>query len=176
MGREKIMKLASTNMTIATGEGALKKSLDVPAMVHPLIPGLAVVMHPFGRFGVTHVLSGLAFSATSERANTAVQVMAEAALLGVTYGIDWLQDSEDLIANIVAEHYDKPVPFGRYYTEKEGVRTPFSVKDWIQSVREELPEFAWETESEDPGVIARELLDEFEERVTSVSTNQVSGS
>ena len=108
--------------------------VSVPGTAHDNCPGLAVTMHPFGAFTVTHVKSGMKMCGHYERASSAVLVMSQYALIAASKNLSWNDlDSQGTI-KMISDASADDVPFDGYTsTSIEGVRK-FTVKEWRDSL------------------------------------------
>ena len=119
--------------------------VSVPGFAHDNCPGLAVTMHPFGAFTVTHIESGMKMCGHYERASNAILVMSQYALIAASKGLSWSDlDSQGAI-KIISDASADDVPFDGYTsTSIEGVRK-LTVKEWRGSLTDIfLGEFPWE--------------------------------
>lgn len=136
-----IDRLRETPVTIHAQAG----EITVPGLVHEACPGLAVTMHPFGVFAVTHVKTGVKLCNLYQRASSALQALSWWALIANAEGKSWEDmDSESAAAMITAAK-DKPVPFEGCTSSSQGITRKMTVGEWFQHQR--LPghdEFPWE--------------------------------
>jgi hypothetical protein len=131
----------------------------VPAITHPLAPGLAVTMSCFGTFEVTHVPSGRRMLGTYERWGTAALILAELAAIGRAHGVDYTAPS-DVVVPALRALYDVPVPFPDATSSSQGVTRPLTVKEWFQITRDDFAsdEFPWESPDDAPAEKADQLF------------------
>lgn len=132
---------------------------DAPALTVAGARGLAVTMANFGAFTVTHVPSGMKLCGQYERAARALLVLAQFAVIGRAYGIDWSLEAE-AVRTAVERCGRRPVPFpGATHKDAAGTRT-LTVAEWYRLIRGVVAgdEFPWEGPAEHPGEQAAKLL------------------
>lgn len=132
---------------------------NVPALVHPLCPGLAVTMADFGEFRVTHIASGRVIGGRYERWGSAALEMVEWTLIARALGVSWEEPDGAVILAGIKAGWDQPVPFpGATEMDKDGTR-PCSIKTWMEITRGAFDdEFPWESPDEAPDSKAMDLL------------------
>jgi len=120
-------------------------SVSVPGLTHDNCPGLAVTMHPFGAFTVTHIESGMKMCGGYERASSAILVMSQYALIAASKSASFKGLDQQGAINLISDAGSDDVPFdGCTSTSIEGVRK-LTVKEWQGSLTNcFLDEFPWE--------------------------------
>jgi len=119
--------------------------VSVPGFAHDNCPGLAVTMHPFGAFTVTHIESGMKICGHYERASSAILVMSQYALIAASKSASFKGLDQQGVINLISDAGSDDVPFDGYTsTSIEGVRK-LTVKEWRGSLAHSfLDEFPWE--------------------------------
>src|ERR1051326_7238827 len=117
-----------------------KGSIAERGLVHPHAPGLAITMHLFGTFDVTHVRSGKKVAGPYQRCALAQLVLAQ-----MSKCLDWKQDAAGIAAQIAARK-DEPVPFMGATVSSGGVQRPQTIGEFLRGTRDWLgfDEFPWE--------------------------------
>lgn len=134
---------------------------QVPALTHKSCPGLAVTMHPFGAFGVTHIPTGCRLANASERASTALLTMSQFALVADMMGESWDELNAGLASVMISKARDFPVPFGGYTSTSQKETRKMTVGEWFHHVRMPvIDEFPWE--EKDPFEQAIDNLSQIE--------------
>lgn len=139
--KEQIDGLAEVVVDIQTAEGVK----SVPGWAHKSCPGLAVTMHPFGCFMVTHINTGFKISALSERASTAMLTMSQFALLAHMKDTKWSDLDKEAAITLISDLTSKDVPFEGCTRTSLGVTRKMTVGEWFEHSR--IPvfdEFPWE--------------------------------
>lgn len=134
---------------------------NVPALVHPWCPGLAVTMGAFGTFDVTHVPTGRRVFGSWERWGNALRTLVEVALIARAAGADWSVADRDVLAEAIRAVWDQPVPFpDATSTSTTGVR-PLTIREWwgMQQSAGVLSEFPWESPDDAPEAGLMELME-----------------
>jgi hypothetical protein len=138
-----------------------KGKRDVPALIHPWCPGLAVTMSRFGFFCVTHVRSGLVVGGAYERAANAKRELCQSAAIGKAIGLDWATATADQVVQAIIAHADAPVPF-KGFTEMDAQGTrPVSIRWWMHLVRDPSAD-EFDFFDDDPHADIHELLQALE--------------
>lgn len=128
-----------------------EKKISREALVHDYAPGLAVVMHEFGEFVVTHVPSGKRLGATYERCGSSMRELSGWALIAKACDFSWDKisgDDPELLKELFDRIKSLPVPFdGATTTSKDGT-VPMSIGQWADRVKNPFlnSEFPWEEE------------------------------
>lgn len=111
-------------------------------LTHAWAPGLAVTMHRFGHFNVTHLASGMHVDSKQgfERFWSAVREMLTLAPM-----IDWTADAKNVAEQIKAKS-GEPMPVGNGKVTEKGVERRMTVGEYIRSIRNWIAgdEFPWE--------------------------------
>jgi len=148
--------LNQTNIEIKSKDSP--EGLLVPALLHKNCPGLAVTMHPFGCFTVTHTATGYSVCSTYERAASALLTMSQFALVATMSRKSWASLNTESAFNMIREAGQDEVPFGDCTSTSQGVTRKMTVSEWFQAVRTPFPgEFPWE--EVDPYELAIENLE-----------------
>lgn len=112
----------------------------VPGLAHESCPGLAVTMHPFGQFSVTHIPTGYKMTNTYERASSALLVMSQYGLIAGMAGKSWADLDKQGAADMITDCRDIEVPFPDCTsTSIEGTRK-MTVGEWFQVMRMPFPD------------------------------------
>jgi len=121
------------------------QKLQAQGITHENTPGLAVTMHPFGLFTVTHINTGLRMCNTYERSASALLAMSQFSLIAKMQGKSWVDLDKDGGFDLMQEAAESEVPFdGNSHTSIEGTRK-MTVKEWFQVIRMPMwDEFPWE--------------------------------
>lgn len=117
---------------------------QVPALTHKSCPGLAVTMHPFGAFGVTHIPTGCRLANASERASTALLTMSQFALVADMMSTAWDMLDTKTAGAMISDAAGLPVPFDGYTSTSQKETRKMTVGEWFQHVRMPVDEFPWE--------------------------------
>lgn len=130
------------------------KSHKVPGLAHDSCPGLAVTMHPFGCFAVTHINSGLKISNVYQRVSSALLVMSQFALIAAMKNKSWSGLGREAAINLIQDAGSDEVPFDGYTNTSKGGTRKTTVSEWFQIVRLPLmDEFPWEESDPFEGAI-----------------------
>lgn len=154
---------ADEPVRIATVEG----DRMVPALTHPLCPGLAVTMSVFGQFCVTHVPSGMSLGAAGsgyERMANAVVEMVEWALIAREAGFSWGDvETGGAAADALKVAREKSVPFDGATVTQNGEKRPMTIGEWMDTMRGTFSrdEFPWEGPDDDPAYRVECLIAEM---------------
>lgn len=145
---ERLWRESDVTLATTTGDQVLR------AIVHPKAPGLAVTMHHFGSFDVTHIKSGKKIAGPYGRCGRAMLTLAE-----FSRCFDWTQDAAGIAAQL-AEKGELPVPFSGHTITQEGRTRPQTIAEYAASARNWIfsDEFPWEAPADDPGECAFDLL------------------
>lgn len=134
---------------------------SVPGLSHKACPGLAVTMHPFGVFQVTHTKTGLKLCRLYQRASSAMMAMSWWALIADMEGCDWAEMGVAEVSVMISKANDKPVPFDDCTSTSQGVTRKMTVGEWFQHHRIPIfDEFPWE--ETDPFELAISNLEKIE--------------
>jgi hypothetical protein len=138
-------KWIPTQVATACADGMVAE----PSIVHEWCPGLAVTMHDFGIFRVTHIASGMALGGRYERVGSACRELAEWAAVGRAIGMAFALADAVVVRDTLMAHLDDAVPFPGATTTEKGVTRPSTVREWYQLIRTSdlVDEFPWESES-----------------------------
>lgn len=118
---------------------------SVPGLIHKACPGLAVTMHPFGVFQVTHTKTGLKLCSLYQRASKAILAMSWWALIADMEGQSWEDVGTAEASVMISKAKDKPVPFDDCTSTSQGETRKMTVGEWFQHQRMPLfDEFPWE--------------------------------
>lgn len=131
-------KFQETSITIETDRG----EASVPALIHPLCPGLALTMSQFGHFTVTHIDTGKKMCADFERAFSAMLILTKYQLIAHKFKLDWTNYTDGMLL----PHMSKPVPFDGSTITTNDSEKKMTVSQWIQAIRPGpmTDEFPWE--------------------------------
>lgn len=133
--------LAEAAIEISTPAG----NPTVTGLTHKSCPGLAVTMHPFGVFKVTHIPTGLKLGRAYERASSALLAMSQFALVANQEGKSWASLDQAAAIHLIESAGSQKVPFeGFTVSNRQGTRK-MTVQEWFQAVRfPTFDEFPWE--------------------------------
>lgn len=132
-------------ITVKTDKG----SIEVPGLIHPNCPGLAVTMCGFGVFEVTHINSGESMTGRHERMGSALLLLSEFHKIAKAYSFDWSELSKDQAIEKINELGDQPVPFEGSTSTSNGITEPMKIIEWMRTIRmysfeSFFGEFPWE--------------------------------
>lgn len=88
-----------------------KGVITAPAWKHPSADGLAVVMHPFGQYSVTHVPSTFMLFGGFERFGEALVLLAKLQLIANDNSFTWADAKDQVEAGeLLRKIKDEPIP------------------------------------------------------------------
>lgn len=140
---------------------------EVPAATHSHCPGLAVTMHGFGNFTVTHIGSGMRLvRGDYEKAASAIATMAKFALIAKEHGFSWADLGQWELVDKFKEIDKSPVPFEGATTTYGGETAPMSIGSWRELINISFPGTFLDTPPWDDGS-ADDDLDELLETLVA---------
>ena len=154
------MELKETTVIIKTQEG----DIETPALIHPCCAGLAVTMHCFGRFTVTHIKSGMKLCQQYRLMGDALLVLGRMAMIANENGISWDVDQDKVKQNI-KQIFETPVPFSDVTFIQNGEERPLTCQEYITGLSRNYID-PYQFDEFDNESMAFELLYQYETEPT----------